>query len=105
MSAVEKALDILEIVQRKGEISLKDLINMTGRCILRLYEPSSGDIIFDGKNISNLPESKIRPLRSNMGVISQDPFSSLNPRRTAGSVENPPLRNIGAGHEVACFRV
>jgi oligopeptide/dipeptide ABC transporter ATP-binding protein len=64
----------------------------TGRCILRLYKPTSGDIIFNGHNISRLPESKIRPLRSGMGAIFQDPFSSLNPRQTAGSIVADPLR-------------
>ncbi|MCR4394524.1 MAG: ABC transporter ATP-binding protein [Dehalococcoidales bacterium] len=64
----------------------------TGRCILRLYKPTSGDIIFDGKNISILPESKIRPLRCSMGAIFQDPFGSLNPRQTAGSIVADPLK-------------
>jgi len=63
----------------------------TGRCILRLYRPSSGSIIFNGKNISTLPERKIRPLRRQMGSIFQDPYGSLNPRETAGSIVADPL--------------
>jgi len=64
----------------------------TGRCILRLYRPSSGHIIFDGHDISRLPERKIRPLRRNMGCIFQDPFGSLNPRQTARDIAGEPLR-------------
>jgi peptide/nickel transport system ATP-binding protein len=58
----------------------------TGRCILRLYKPTSGQIIFNGHDISSLPERKIRPLRKNMGSIFQDPYGSLNPRQTAGNI-------------------
>jgi oligopeptide/dipeptide ABC transporter ATP-binding protein len=63
----------------------------TGRCILRLYRPTSGHIIFAGKDISTLPERKIRPLRRGMGAIFQDPYGSLNPRQTAGSIVSDPL--------------
>jgi peptide/nickel transport system ATP-binding protein len=63
----------------------------TGRCILRLYQPTSGSIIFCGNNISTLPERKIRPLRGGMGTIFQDPYGSLNPRQTAGSIVSDPL--------------
>jgi peptide/nickel transport system ATP-binding protein len=58
----------------------------TGRCILRLYRPTSGQIIFNGHDISNMPERKIRPLRKEMGSIFQDPYGSLNPRQTAGHI-------------------
>jgi oligopeptide/dipeptide ABC transporter ATP-binding protein len=63
----------------------------TGRCILRLYQPTSGSIIFCGSDISKLPERKIRPLRKGMGTIFQDPYGSLNPRQTAGSIVSDPL--------------
>jgi peptide/nickel transport system ATP-binding protein len=63
----------------------------TGRCILRLYKPTAGEIIFDGKEISKLPERKIRPMRSSMGCIFQDPYGSLNPRKTAGQIVGVPL--------------
>jgi peptide/nickel transport system ATP-binding protein len=62
-----------------------------GRCILRLYKPTAGHIIFNGKDISSLPERKIRPLRRAMGTIFQDPYGSLNPRQTAGSIVSDPL--------------
>jgi oligopeptide/dipeptide ABC transporter ATP-binding protein len=64
----------------------------TGRCLLRLYKPTSGKIFFAGHDISFMPERKIRPLRSGMGTIFQDPFGSLNPRQTAGSIVSDPLR-------------
>jgi oligopeptide/dipeptide ABC transporter ATP-binding protein len=62
-----------------------------GRCILRLYKPTSGEIIFNGTDISRLPERKIRPLRVGMSSIFQDPYGSLNPRSTAGSIVGIPL--------------
>jgi oligopeptide/dipeptide ABC transporter ATP-binding protein len=62
-----------------------------GRCILRLYKPTSGKIIFKGTDITQLPERKIRPLRVAMSSIFQDPYGSLNPRKTAGSIVGAPL--------------
>jgi oligopeptide/dipeptide ABC transporter ATP-binding protein len=63
----------------------------TGRCILRLYRPTAGKILFAGTDISILPERKIRPFRKGMGAIFQDPYGSLNPRQTAGSIVSDPL--------------
>jgi len=63
----------------------------TGRCILRLYYPTSGSIFFQGIDISTLPERQIRSLRRHMGAIFQDPYGSLNPRQTAGSIVGIPL--------------
>jgi oligopeptide transport system ATP-binding protein len=63
-----------------------------GRCILRLYNPTSGSIIFNGEDISMMKESKIKNLRRNMGVIFQDPFGSLNPRQIAGNIVGDPLK-------------
>ena len=54
----------------------------TGRCILRLIEPTSGKVIFDGEDILSLSTRKMRARRSDMQIIFQDPFSSLNPRNT-----------------------
>ena len=67
----------------------------TGRCILRLYSPTSGQIIFEGTDISTLPERKLRPLRRSMGTIFQDPFGSLDPRQSAGSIVGEPLKVRG----------
>jgi len=74
----------------------------TGRCILRLYNPTSGSIFFNGKDISQMPERKLKELRRNMGSIFQDPFGSLNPRQTAGSIVGDPLKihNMAAGKEL-----
>lgn len=63
-----------------------------GRCILRLYRPTSGNIIFLGQDISALPERDIRPLRIQMGVIFQDPYGSLNPRQTVSKIVGKPLK-------------
>ena len=64
----------------------------TGRCILRLYEPTEGSIVFDGDEIGGLPEKRIRPLRRKMGVVFQDPYGSLDPRKNAGSIVGEALR-------------
>jgi len=63
----------------------------TGRCILRLYKPTAGKIIFNGTDISGLKEDRLRPFRSNMGAIFQDPYGSLNPRQTARTIVGMPL--------------
>jgi len=63
-----------------------------GRCLLRLYSPTAGQIFFEGDDISKLPISKIRPLRRKMQLIFQDPYGSLDPRQSAGSIVGEPLR-------------
>jgi len=62
-----------------------------GRCILRLYKPTAGRIIFSGKDISSMKENRLRPVRSRMGAIFQDPYGSLNPRQTARTIVGMPL--------------
>jgi len=64
----------------------------TGRCILRLYQPTEGHIYFDGQDIARLPENKIRPLRRKMSLVFQDPYGSLDPRQSAGSIVGEPLK-------------
>jgi oligopeptide/dipeptide ABC transporter ATP-binding protein len=64
----------------------------TGRCILRAYRPTSGNIIFQGLDISTLKENDIRPLRRDMSAIFQDPYSSLNPRQSAATIAGAPLK-------------
>jgi len=63
-----------------------------GRCILGLYRPTEGKIIFEGEDIATFPEKRLREIRSNMALIFQDPYSSLDPRQSAGSIVGEPLR-------------
>src|ERR1700693_4302356 len=58
----------------------------TGRCILRLIEPTSGEIWFQGRNVTTLGRNAARALCRDMQVIFQDPFASLNPRMTVGAI-------------------
>jgi peptide/nickel transport system ATP-binding protein len=64
----------------------------TGRCILRLYQPTSGQILFEGEDIAALPEKGMRQIRCHMALIFQDPYSSLDPRQNAGSIVGEPLK-------------
>jgi oligopeptide/dipeptide ABC transporter ATP-binding protein len=61
------------------------------RALMRLYEPTRGDIRFDGKSILDLKRKKIKTLRHDMQYIFQDPYASLNPRMTAGEIIAEPL--------------
>ena len=54
----------------------------TGRVILRLLEPTDGEIIFEGKDISKLSKSEMRHMRKDMQIIFQDPYSSIDPRKS-----------------------
>ena len=62
-----------------------------GRTMLRLYEPTSGQILFEGRDITTLRESDLRRTRARMQMIFQDPYASLNPRMTVGSIISAPL--------------
>ncbi len=62
-----------------------------GRAVLRLYEPTSGKVVFEGVDITHLPERKLRPLRRRMQLVPQDPFTSLNPLQTIGDALTEPL--------------
>ena len=63
----------------------------TGRCILQLYRPTEGRIIFEGEELTRLSSKRMRALRREIQVIFQDPYSSLNPRMTAGNIIGEPL--------------
>ena len=92
-----KAVDGISFSIRKGETL--GLVGETGcgkttvgRCILRVYRPTEGQIIFEGQDIANLSPSKMRPFRRKMQLIFQDPYGSLNPRQRAGNIVGEPLR-------------
>jgi len=63
-----------------------------GRCILGLYRPTEGKIMFNGENIAKYREKQMREVRSKMALIFQDPYSSLDPRQSAGSIVGEPLK-------------
>jgi peptide/nickel transport system ATP-binding protein len=62
-----------------------------GRSVLRLDEPTAGEIVLDGTDIAHLPPAALRPVRRRMQVVFQDPFSSLNPRMTIGQIIAEPM--------------
>jgi oligopeptide/dipeptide ABC transporter ATP-binding protein len=63
-----------------------------GRCLLRLHEPTSGEVLFEGKNIIGLPNTEMQTLRREMQIIFQDPYASLNPRLSIRSIISEPLK-------------
>jgi peptide/nickel transport system ATP-binding protein len=73
----------------------------TARLVTRLLAPTSGSIVYDGTDISTLPERRIRPLRRDVQMIFQDPYASLNPRRSVGTIIGEPLRLLGIGDRTA----
>ena len=97
-----KAVDDVSFTIQRGETV--GLVGESGsgkstvaRLILRLLEPTAGTIDFAGQDIFQLDEAAFRPLRRHMQMVFQDPFSSLNPRRTAGEAVEYPLQIQGLG--------
>jgi peptide/nickel transport system ATP-binding protein len=91
-----KAVDGVTFLLRKGETL--GLVGESGcgkttvgRCIIRLYQPTGGQILFEGVDVTTLPEEKIRNIRNKVALIFQDPYSSLDPRQNAGSIVGEPL--------------
>src|SRR5438552_7393045 len=67
----------------------------TGRLILRLMEPTAGEVRFKGGNIAKLGKSALRRMRQHMQIIFQDPYASLNPRMTVGQILSEPMEVHG----------
>ncbi|MCL2408197.1 MAG: ATP-binding cassette domain-containing protein [Oscillospiraceae bacterium] len=63
-----------------------------GRCILRMYEPTSGSVVFNGRDITHDKQSQLRSVRRDMAIIFQDPYGSLDPRMSAGNTVGEPLK-------------
>ena len=74
----------------------------TGRLILKLLEPTAGKILFEGRDISRLDRQRLKSLRRELQLIFQDPYASLNPRMTVGSIVGEAfiIHNVGNGREV-----
>ena len=62
-----------------------------GRLLLNLLQPTAGDVIYEGRNLANLPAEKLRQVRRDLQIIFQDPFASLNPRMTVEAIVGEPI--------------
>jgi oligopeptide/dipeptide ABC transporter ATP-binding protein len=91
-----KAVDGVSFQLRRGEIL--GLVGESGcgkttvgRTIIRLYAPTEGKVLFEGQDISHLPEKKLWPIRSKISYMFQDPYSSLDPRQSAAAIVGEPI--------------
>src|SRR2546425_272007 len=95
-SSVVKAVDDVSFTIDEGEMF--GLVgesgsgkSTTGRCILRLIEPTAGDVLFRGENVLQFSTERMRLARRDMQIVFQDPYSSLNPRMRVGDIVEEPL--------------
>jgi oligopeptide transport system ATP-binding protein len=65
-----------------------------GKAILRLTEPTGGQVFYDGKDLANLSQGAMRDERKNLQMIFQDPYASLNPRMTVGQIIGEPIKTF-----------
>jgi peptide/nickel transport system ATP-binding protein len=103
---VLRAVDDVSLEIRRGETL--GVVGESGsgkttlaRMLVRLLEPTSGSIVFAGRDITRTPEQSLRPVRRDLQMVFQDPISSLNPRRTVGDSIADPLRVQGTGDKEA----
>src|SRR6056297_63178 len=99
---VVRAVDGVDLAIRQGETFA--IVGESGcgkstlaRLLVRLIEPTAGQVVYDGRDIGDLSQTELRALRREMQFIFQDPFSSLNPRMTVGALIEEPLRTHGIG--------
>ncbi|MEO7834103.1 MAG: ABC transporter ATP-binding protein, partial [Ginsengibacter sp.] len=92
-----KAVDDVSFIVDKGETL--GLVGESGcgkttlgRAMIRLIQPTSGNIFFNGKNIADIPDDQLRKMRKDIQIIFQDPYGSLNPRLTIGDAINEPMK-------------
>jgi oligopeptide/dipeptide ABC transporter ATP-binding protein len=102
--AAVQAVDGIDFTVRRGEtLSLVGESgcgkSTTGRLITRLDEPTAGQITYEGRDITHLGDGAMRPLRRDIQMIFQDPYSSLNPRHTVGKIVSAPYKLQGVKPE------
>jgi len=104
--SIVKAVDNISFAIEQGEMF--GLVgesgsgkSTTGRCILRLVEPTSGEVLFRGENVLQFSPPRMRRARRDMQIVFQDPYSSLNPRMRVGDIVEEPLviHKLGSKHE------